>query len=208
MFHMKYAAKLTAVLTVLALLVSPAVFAATINSPAITVSAQVPSNLALNVTLRQNSSTGTVLPSMDFGTLQPTASTNLVSSASGSTGTGSVVAMLSANTQGAPYVISQTGTALTRSGGAETLPAGALQVTPVYAAADNGGAAMPAGASLGTQGTWVASGKTLYDSENGSPAAIRVVQVHYAVIEGAGGTVPPNQAAGTYNGTVTYTVTY
>jgi spore coat protein U-like protein len=205
---MKQTAKLTAVLTALALLISPAVFADVINSPAITVSAQVPSNLSLNVVLHQNTSVGAVLPSMDFGTLQPTASNNLVSSAAGSTGTGSVVALLSANTQGAPYVISQTGTALTRAGGAETLPAGALQVTPVYAAADNGGAAMPAGAVLGTQGSWVAAGKTLYDSENGSPAAIRVIQAHYAIIEGAGGTVPPNQAAGTYNGTVTFTVTY
>ena len=187
--------------------VAPA-FAASTSTAPITTSATVLSALTLNVTLRKNSSTGAVITAMDFGTLNNSLATGtLRSTTTGSTGTGNATAMISANSQSLPYTITQSGTVL--SNGSTTLPNGALTVVPVYASADNGGASLPAGAVLGTAGTWIGS-RTLYTSEAG-PAAIRTIQAVYSVTDdpAAGSTagVPLNQAPGTYTGTVTITVT-
>lgn len=194
--------KVVASFVAILVLASPTAFAASTSQGPFTVSAVVPSNLTLSVALHKNSSTGAGISSMDFGTLQPTATGNLVSSTSGSTGTGDAVAVISANTQAAPYTITQTGTAL--ASGTNTIPSGACQVTPVYATADNGGAANPG--TLGSAGSWVATNKTLYTSE-ASNSTIKVIQAHYAITESASGVVPPNQPAGTYTGQVTFTVT-
>ena len=196
-----------AVMTVMVLGCIEPAFATSTSTPAITTSATVLGGLTLSVVLHKNNSTGTVITAMDFGTLKDIGTGTLRSSTTGSTGTGNVTAMISANSQSLPYTISQTGTTL--SNGSTTLPSGALTVVPVYASADNGGAAMPSGAALGTKGTWVGS-RTLYTSEPGA-AAIRTIQSVYSVTDdtAAGGTtgVPLNQAAGTYSGTVTITVT-
>ncbi len=182
-------------------------YAASTSSPAITTSAQVLSALTLNVSLHKNSSTGAVVTAMDFGSLQNIGTGTLRSSTTGSTGTGNVTAMISANSQSLPYTITQNGTNM--SNGSTTLPSGALGVVPVYASQDNGGAALPAGAVLGTKGSWVGN-RTLYTSESGA-AQIRVIQAIYSITDdpagGATAGVPLNQAPGTYTGTVTITVT-
>lgn len=183
-------------------------YAATATSGAIGTSATVTAGLTLDVVLRKNDSGGAVITSMNFGGLKNIGTGTLRSSSTGSTTTGNVTAMITANSQSLPYVITQTGTAM--SNGSTTLPSGACTVVPVYAAADNGGASMPSGAVLGTAGTWVATGKVLYDSEN-TAAAIRTIQAVYSITDdpAAGSTagVPLNQAAGNYTGTVTITVT-
>ena len=186
----------------------PAAFAATATSGAITTSASVSGTLTLTTVMKKNSSTGAIITSMDFGQLADIGSGTLRSSATGTTSTGAVDMFITANSHGLPYTITQTGTAM--SNGTTTLPAGALTVVPVYATADNGGAAKPTGATLGTAGTWVATNKALYTSETGT-AAMRTIQAVYSVTDdpaaGATSSVPLNQAAGTYTGTVTITVT-
>ncbi|MEQ1765955.1 MAG: hypothetical protein ABL859_00880 [Methylotenera sp.] len=208
---MKKLISLAVVLGMVAGFVSPSLMAATTTSGPITVGATVATAVALNVTMLKNDFNGATVTSMDFGrliTLPLTGggTTGLRSSATSTTGTGAVDVFISGNSQGAPYTISQTGTPVTS--GANTLPAGALNVVPVYATQDNGGAALPAGASIGTPGTWVGT-RTLYTS--GSTGALRTIQAYYSVTDdpaaGATASVPTSQAAGTYTGTVTFTMT-
>ncbi len=182
-------------------------FAATTSTPAITTSASVASALTLTVVIKKNDFAGALITAMNFGQLVNIGTGTLRSSATGTTGTGNAAAFISANSQGLPYTLTQTGTAM--SNGITTLPAGACTVVPVYAAADNGGAVLPAGAVVGTAGSWVGT-RTLYTSEAGT-AAGRTIQAHYSVTDdpAAGATtgVPLSQAAGTYSGTVTISVT-
>jgi hypothetical protein len=199
---------LTAVVALL--MASSTAFAATVSSPSYPVSAVVDGSLSLTVTLRRNSTAGATTTTMNFGQLQELTVGSLRSSVTGpgNTGTGSIVASVVANSHGLPYTITQTGTAL--SNGNVNLPAGACTVVPVYATQDNAGAAKPAAAVLGSAGTWVATNKALYTSEAGA-AAMRAIQAHYSITDdpaaGSTAAVPSSQAGGTYNGTVTFTVT-
>ena len=197
--------KLVSVFVIVFLVASPSAFAATATSGPYTISASVDGTLTMSVVLKKNSSTGATVTSMDFGRLVDIGTGTLRSSATSTTGTGNVTAMISANSHGLPYTITQTGTAL--SNGTTTLPAGACTVAPGYSALDNGGAAQVG--ALGAKGTWVASGKTLYTSD--ASGSVRTIQSVYSVTDdpAAGATtgVPMNQAGGTYNGTVTFTVT-
>ena len=202
---MKNLTKLVSAFVIVFLVASPSAFAATATSGPHTIRAEVDGTLTMSVVLRKNSSTGTVLTSMDFGKLVDIGTGTLRSSATSTTGTGNVTAMISANSHGLPYTITQTGTAL--SNGATTLPSGACTVVPVYSALDNGGAALVG--TLGVAGTWVTSGKTLYTSN--AIGSVRTFQAGYSVTDdpAAGATtgVPLSQAGGIYNGAVTFTVT-
>ena len=201
--------KTTAVALALILASAPT-FAATVVSPSYPVSALVDGALSMTIVARKNSTAGAVTTAMNFGQLQEVVPGTLRSSATGpgNTGTGNVTVSITANSHSLPYTITQTGTSLVA--GPNTIPTGACTVVPVYAAADNGGAAKPAAAVLGTAGSWVATNKSLYASESGS-AAMRTIQAIYSITDdpaaGATSAVPVNQAAGTYNGTVTFTVT-
>ena len=137
---MKNLTKLVSAFVIVFLVASPSAFAATATSGPHTIRAEVDGTLTMSVVLRKNSSTGTVLTSMDFGKLVDIGTGTLRSSATSTTGTGNVTAMISANSHGLPYTITQTGTAL--SNGTTTLPSGACTVVPVYSALDNGGAAL------------------------------------------------------------------
>ena len=194
-------------------------FATTVNSPAIPIAASVDSSLTLSVSLfkdlpNNGGPTGSALGSIAFGMLQvfTNTSTNGQTLRSSDTGTGAVMgavcALVSANSHGAHYVISQTGTALTS--GVNTIPSGACVMGIAYATQDNNTATIPAGASLGTPltGSWVGS-RTIYNSE-ASATAIRIVQCHYGVTDdinaGANSAVLVNQAGGSYTAQVTFTV--
>ena len=197
-----------AVVAVVALGVAvPEVFAAAQSAGPFTASASVSSGRTLSVILKKNSFSGATITNMDFGQLVPDGFSNLVSSASGTTGTGAVNAFITANSQGLPYTITQTGTPL--SNGTTTLPTGALALVPVYAAADNGGLAQPVGSTLGPKASWVGN-RTIYTSESGV-AALRTIQAFYSVTAdpaiGTAPFVPSTQQAGNYTGTVTITVT-
>ena len=201
--------KVMAIAVAVFVLATQSAYAASISKPAVNVSAIVSSNLQLNMSLFKNSVTAandiTAGNIMDFGTLQNIGTGTLRSSATGSTGVGSVIALLSAVSTGVPYTISQNGTQLTS--GSNTLPSGATTVVPVYATQDNGGQALVG--TLGTAASWVNANKTLYTSN--AAADTRLIQAHYSVTDdpAAGATtgVPTSQAAGTYTATVTFTVT-
>lgn len=202
---MKNLNKVAAVFAVISLFAVQSVFAASVSTAPIAISATVPGALTISAVLHKNASTGAIVPSMDFGTLVDTGTGTLRSSIAGSTGTGSVVAVISAVSSGLPYTITQTGT--TATSGADTLPAGACTVVPVYSAADNGGAALVG--ALGAAGTWVAAGKTVYTSD--AAGTFRIIQAHYSVTDdpaaGATTVVPLSQPSGAYAATVTFTVT-
>ena len=173
--------KKVAALFVTVLLASQYAYAATQTTGAIPTSASVDGALSMTVVMKKNDSAGATVTSMDFGKLVDIGTGTLRSSATSTTGTGAVDVFITANSNGLPYTISQTGTAM--SNGATTLPSGACNFVPVYAAADNGGAAMPAGAALGAKGTWVSgSAKNIYVSETGT-AAMRTIQAFYSITD-------------------------
>ena len=183
-------------------------FAATQSVGPISINAIVGTGMTLTVVMKKNDFSGVTVTSMDFGTLQNIGTGTLRSSPTGSTGTGAVDVFLSANSHGLPYTITQTATQL--SNGITTIAGGSSTVVPVYSPADNGGAALPIGASLGTKGTWVATNKLLYQSEGGAAAA-RTIQAFYSITDdpAAGATtgVPLDQSGGAYSATVTFTLT-
>lgn len=181
--------------------------AAASSSDPIIIVTSVDGTLTLTVALHKNDGSGPLVSVMDFGRLVDLGTGTLRSSASSTTGTGAIAAFVTVNSRGVPYTVTQTGTPM--SSGLSTLPDGALTVKPVYAAEDNGGQALPPGASLGAPGTWVATNKVLYVS--GPSGAIRTFQAYYSITDdpAAGATtgVPLTQPAGDYTGTVTLTAT-
>ena len=189
-------------------LTTPVAFAATQSTAPITITAQVNGALSISVNLFKNSvSVANDIPdnAINFGNLNNDLGTgNLRSTTTGSTGTGNVTALISAVSSGVQYTITQTGTQLTS--GVNTIPSGATTVVPQYIPADNGGAALVG--TMGTNGSWVGT-KTLYTSN--AAGALRVIQAIYSVTDdpaaGSTAVVPLSQAAGTYAGTVTFTVT-
>lgn len=206
---MKSVHRIAAMVGVLAVALSPCAQAADTKSHVVNVSATVLSDFRFNLALFKNSTTGAVITNntMDYGALgETTPSTGTLRSlATSTTGTGSVVALLSVVSSSRVYSVTQTGTIL--ASGANTLPAGACTFVPVYAPEDNGGA--PLVGTLGTMGSWVGPNKTIYNSDsNGSS---RLIQAYYSITDdpaaGATAGVPLNQAAGTYTGTVTFTAT-
>lgn len=190
-------------------------FATSFSLPSTPITASVDGNLTLTATLFKDSAagpTGLALSAINFGQLQTftNTSTNGQTLRSSDTGIGAVmggvVALISANSHGLPYTISQTGTALTGSGG--TIPTGACTVVPFYAVQDNFGNSIPGGAAVGAKGSWVGT-RTLYTSE--PAASIKIIQAHYSITDdpaaGASSAVLVSQAGGTYSGSVTFTVT-
>lgn len=183
----------------------PAAYAASDVEGPFVISASVPSTFDLKVTLHKNTSTGAVITAMAFGTLvkDPTFQ-DYRSSVLGSTGTGSVVAMISCESTVGPYTISQTGTALTK--GADVIPAGACVVNNAYSPLDNGGGALDG--TLGTGGSWVGT-RLLYTSH--ASGQEEVFQSHYAITSdpaaNATAAVPSSQPAGAYTASVTFNAT-
>ncbi len=173
--------------------------------------------LGITIVLHKNSSTGSIISSMDFGVLVPFTNPNtggitLRSSTSGSTGTGSVVAMIYPQPTGKPYYINCYSNALTEVSG-KTIPSGACVVVPVYSAFDNdfGDGPQPLVGTLGEKGSWVGAspGRQIYQSN--SIGDYRAIQTHFSITDdpatGASSYVPIDQMRGTYNATVTFTIT-
>ena len=209
---MKKLMTIIAVIAVVALGATPAVFAATNSAGPYTVSASVDGTLSMSVVLKKNDWNGTTITTMDFGKLIDIGTGTLRSSSTSTTATGAVCAMITANSHGLPYSITTTGSAL--SNGTTTLPAGACGCVPTYIAADNGGAAKPTGATLGAAGPWVGTTRAIYTSETGT-AKMVALRAYYSITDdpaggssgGTTGNVPLSQPGGTYTNTVTITVT-
>ena len=198
--------KKLAVMLVVCMCYSPFVFADSASSPVFSSSAIVNGDLEIQVGLNQNSTTGPTVSNMNFGTLNNDLGTgSLRSTTTGSTGTGSVAVRLSGNSSGVPYTITQTGTAPTNGG--NIILAGACTVVPIYSSADNAGLGLVG--SMGAAGTWVATNKMLYTSD--SAGSFRTIQCQYAITDnpaaGATASVPLNQPPGTYNASITFTIT-
>ena len=187
-------------------LASPNAFAATASAGPYAVSATVDSALSMEVVLKKNDSAGAIVTDMNFGNLVDIGTGTLRSSATSTTGTGAVVAFITANSHGLPYTIKQSGQPLWNS--STSLPSGACTVVPVYAEADNGGDAQPSGASIGTAGSWVGD-RTIYTSE--TAGTMKTIQAIYSITDdaaaGATDSVSLSQAGGNYSGAVIITVT-
>jgi hypothetical protein len=113
---------------------------------------------------------------------------------------------------GKAYEVKSTCTGL--SSGANSLPAGSFALTPAYVAGDEWSPGVPqgtqpTGAVLGSLGSAVATGKSIYKSE-ASNASARIIRAFYSIPTNGGFTgavpVPLSQATGTYTGTVTITI--
>ncbi len=175
------------------------------TSPVI-ISTSVDGTLTLTVAMRKNDPSGELIGLMDFGLLTPRGNA-LVSSSNSTTGTGVVVALITVNSRGVAYTVSQTGTPM--SNGTSAFPDGACVLKPDYKADDNAGQSLPAGASLGSPGSWVTTNKILYIS--GPSGETRTFQTLYTITDnpayGATNGVPLYQQSGAYKGTVTITAT-
>ena len=171
--------------------------------------AVVNAGLSITVAVYENSVTGPTGPnlgSIPFGALAQYQSAPGVVPAWGPVlrSQKAYCAMVTANSSSVPYTIKQTAQSLTYL--TNKIPDGAFVVVPVYSSVDNGG--LTNTGTLGAKGTAVAVDKTIYTS--GGSHGARTIQAIYAITDdpnsGATAAVPIDQPAGTYQGTVTFTV--
>ena len=172
--------------------------AQSVSGGPINVSASVPSGLALDLKIVDQVSAAQV-PSMDFGEL-------VRMNSEFRAGTFFKV-YLTANAAGNSFVLTQTGTSLTRNGGPETIPNGAYIVKPEYVDSDNSGAAQPVSSTVGNRGSATGT-RTLYTDPTGSS---RIITLTYTLSgdpnTGATEIIPLSQKSGSYSGTVQFTLT-
>jgi hypothetical protein len=192
-------------LAALMVLSASSAFAATSTQGPFNITAAVNPSFALTANLHvvnTDGTTGAAAGSIAFGTL-----TNQGGTLKPAPATGAYVALLNAvatdSSLTTPYTITATSTALTS--GANTIPAGACVLTPVYIAADNGGVT---DGTLGAQNNWVGT-RTIYTSTAARP--IRNVRAYFAITDdtnnGSTAIVPLSQPSGNYTATTTFTMT-
>ena len=193
------------------LMLAPSEFAAETAVKSIDTQAVVDGTLTVTVQLFKNDISGPDVTSsgrFDFGELKDLGTGSLRSSANSSTGTGSGLVLVTVNSHGVPWVLTETGTAMTS--GANTLPGGALGMRPVYVAGDNGGVV---DGTLASPCCWVGpTARTVYTSTPAGPK--RTIRIYHSITddpnegaEPAKGVVPINQVPGSYSGAITYTAT-
>ena len=216
---MKQLSQLLLLVALLTGLQSPADSGFVHNTGEYAIEASFGTQFGITIFLHKNTSTGTVVPAMNFGQLveftnPSTGAVTLRSSQSGSTGTGSIVAMIYPQSSGTKqYFVNVIGTPLTNATG-DVLPTGACTVALAYSPNDqwDGGAGqIPQVGTFGAFGSWVVAspGRLLYTSN--SVGAYRAFQAHFAITDdpatGATMNIPVTQKGGTYNGTVIFTMT-
>lgn len=103
------------------------------------------------------------------------------------------LALITMNNHQRSYTCTMTATSLTK--GSDKIPDSSYRVVPVYVSADNGGV------TEGTAGpaTNVAGAHTIYTS--GGTHGMRVVRAYFSVTN-----VPQDEPAGTYQGTLVFTI--
>ena len=172
--------------------------ASTLSTGPINVSASVPTGLTLDMRIVDQLNSAQV-PSLDFGELIRTGDEFRAARF--------FKVYLTANVAGDPFVLTQLGTPLARSGGSETIPNGAYIVKPEYVDSDNSGSSQPTGSTIGTRGS-AAGTRTLYTDPTGSS---RVITLTYTLSgdpnTGATEIIPLSQKSGPYSGTVQFTLT-
>lgn len=180
------------------MLAASAQAAGTVTVP---MSATVQSVLELGVEIRQykdGAVTNWGASSMNFGTLTSDTAQGPMR------GENYFDVYLHPNASGRPFRLTQSATALTN--GVRTIPAGACIVTPWPTNKD--GQSYPAGASIGTRGSFIATNKIIYTSD---PAgSYTPVAFTYAITNdanaGATAFVPFDQAGGSYTSQVTFQI--
>ena len=191
----------------------PSAYAYTSNA-AVQVTADVGAATSFTAIVHDTDLGGTAHGSaLDFGTLIPNDSGNLISPS-----TKDIV--LTVNTQGLAFDVAATGTVLANTTAPNlgvTIPSTTCVVTNAYIQADNSGVALPSGASVfqTAGGTWVGTNLPVYHSQNAiipdSPVGLTVIEAFPGITDdpakGASGAVLPSQPAGHYTGTITYTLT-
>ena len=112
------------------------------------------------------------------------------------------LALITANNHSRSYVVTQTGTNLIS--GSNAIPANCgtpahacYKVSPSYVASDNGGVTE---GTIGAVGTANATNKTLFTS--GGVHGLRVIRAYYSLTD-----IPADLPVGTYQGTLTFTIT-
>ncbi len=172
--------------------------AANLTAGPLNVSAEIPSGLALQLTIIDQL-TGAQVPSLDFGELSRVQDEYRAQRFFN--------VLLKINTAGNPYALTQLSTPLTRTGGSEALPDGAFYVKPIYDSDDNAGLLPPSGSSLGVAGSAVGS-RPLFNDPTGSTITVRL---RYTLsgdpITGATQAIPLSQKSGAYAATVQFTLT-
>jgi hypothetical protein len=185
-------------LFLLALSFASGVHAINFTAGPVIVAAEIPSGLALKLTV-VDQLTGSAVPSLDFGILARSENDYRAERFFN--------VLLNVNTAGSAYELTQISTPLTRTGGSETIPSGAFFVKPIYESEDNAGLSLPLGANLGVAGSAVGS-RLLFSDPTGSARSFRS---RYTLsgdpITGATETIPLSQKSGAYAATVQFTLT-
>lgn len=170
-----------------------------------------------------NPSSGVTVTSMNFGTLTHILATGADAGLWYSTNT--FAALIYTNSFGRNYEVKSSCAGL--SNGTTSLPAGGFGLVPGYWGGDmwdpavstswqgpnQNAATVPVGATLGTGGSAVATGKSIYRSE--ALGTSRIIRGFYSLPPYAAGgaapftgftPIPLSQAPGTYTGTVAITI--
>ncbi len=173
-------------------------YAQTLSSGAITTSATIASEFTFKITVENQNPVATTT-TMNFGELVRANDSELQAATFYK-----VYAEL--NTLGAPSHLTQTASALTRSGGSETIPNGSFVMKTTYEPADNAGQAQPTGVTMLPVQTAVGT-KEIYADPTGSH---RVVTILYYLTGdptlGATEKISFDQKSGSYSGIVEYTL--
>ncbi len=182
-----------AAVLVFALSAVPAFAGSTANVP---ISASITSQLELAATVYQGNVGGPVVTSMDFGALVNDTPNGALRADDFYT------VFLTSNSSGRKYTVKETSSAPTN--GTNSLEAGACIVTP-----HANGATLPTGSTLGTRGSFVATDKVIYTSEDAG--SLQSVAAAFAITNdpanGATEFIPADKQGGNYTSNATFTLT-
>lgn len=186
-------------LTAAALILCAAPASAADSSVTVPFSATVQSVLELGVEIREYKDgvvTNWGASEMNFGTLKSDVSNGPMR------GEKYFDVYLHPNSSGRRYRITQSASALTN--GSKTLPAGSCIITPWPV--DKNGQAYPAGAQVGTRGSFIGNNRIIYQSDAAGsyvPVAFTFA-ISNSPLGGATEFVPADQSAGTYTSQITF----
>lgn len=201
------------------LLAGGPVMAVDLPGPAVAVQAEVASTLTFSVTVTEliptgagGTTIGPVVTSMNFsilasnGTFDPDGTGPTPPQPRALNSTKAFQVFFGINAQGRPFTIKQTASLL--QAGGNTIPSGAFIVTPLQGVGGDSSQPLPAGITLGSRGSAVATNKVLFTSTGGPSNTMAAT---YGITDdpalGATQTIPLDQPAGSYTTTVTFTAT-
>lgn len=172
-------------------------------SQSVSVTAAVGAQLVFDVTLKKDNTT--VASTMNFGTLQPGDPSDPNSALSSPN---FYQVFYSVNTAGAPYSITETAASLTKTGSSTKIPDGAFIVTPLNGVGGDPNTPLPSGTTVSPRRSAVGTGVPMFANSEGRATTFAAA---YGLTSdpnsGSTAIIPPDQSAGTYTTTVTWTLT-